>query len=196
MDQPDNAVKDTKDKPDALQIPDGPESSNTTSRSESPTAASASTDTPASPKKEPAPSIASRNSTTGVSGGLKQPGASGSGRPSISTVPPPVSAHSGPLFMNKFIIYENKTRLYVVASNTSDSRHRIMRIDRTVPQEELAIHEDDAIYTGKQMSGMLKMLEDGNRQSGGLGKARIIFGIAGELNCMPIPRRYSVLTCF
>lgn len=30
------------------------------------------------------------------------------------------------------------------------------------------------------MSGVLKMLEDGNRASGGLGKARVIFGIAGE----------------
>ena len=39
--------------------------------------------------------------------------------------------------MNKFIIYESRTRLYVVASNTSDSRHRIMKIDRTTaPQEE------------------------------------------------------------
>lgn len=40
--------------------------------------------------------------------------------------------------------------------------------------------EDEAVYTGKQMSAMLKMLEDGNRSSGGLGKARVFFGIAGE----------------
>ena len=53
-----------------------------------------------------------------------------------------------------------------------------MKIDRT-SQEEL-LHEDDTIYSGKQMSGMLKMLEDGNRSSGGLGKARVIFGIAGK----------------
>ena len=40
--------------------------------------------------------------------------------------------------------------------------------------------EDEAVYTGKQMSAMLKMLEDGNRSSGGLGKARVFFGIAGK----------------
>lgn len=85
-----------------------------------------------------------------------------------------------PLALNKFILYENRTRFYVVASNTSDSRHRIMKIDRTAPQEELVVQEDEAVYTGKQMSGVLKMLEDGNRASGGLGKARVIFGIAGE----------------
>ena len=38
------------------------------------------------------------------------------------------------------------------------------------------------MYTGKQMSAMLKMLEDGNRSSGGLGKARVFFGIAGGVH--------------
>ena len=84
-----------------------------------------------------------------------------------------------PLALNKFILYESRSRFYLVASNTSDSRHRIMKIDRT-SQDELMIQDDDTIYSGKQMSGMLKMLEDGNKGSGGLGKARIIFGVAGE----------------
>jgi hypothetical protein len=30
------------------------------------------------------------------------------------------------------------------------------------------------------MSAMLKMLDDGNKGSGGLGKARVFFGIAGR----------------
>jgi len=54
----------------------------------------------------------------------------------------------------------------------------MLKIDRTV-QDELHITEDDAIYTGKQMSNVLKMLEDGNKGAGGLGKARVFFGIAG-----------------
>ncbi|RDX41180.1 hypothetical protein OH76DRAFT_1365037 [Lentinus brumalis] len=82
------------------------------------------------------------------------------------------------LTFNKFILYENRLRFYVVASNTSDSRHRIIKIDRT-SQDELDIVEDEAVYSGKQMSAMLKMLEDGNKQCGGLGKARVFFGIAG-----------------
>lgn len=83
------------------------------------------------------------------------------------------------LAFNKFILYENRLRFYIVASNTSDSRHRIVKIDRT-SQEELIVVEDEAVYSGKQMSAMLKMLEDGNKQCGGLGKARVFFGIAGE----------------
>lgn len=83
------------------------------------------------------------------------------------------------LAFNKFILYENRLRYFVIASNTTDSRHRIIKIDRT-SQDELSVFEDEAVYTGKQMSAMLKMLEDGNRSSGGLGKARVFFGIAGK----------------
>ena len=80
---------------------------------------------------------------------------------------------------NKFILYENRLRFFIIASNASDSRHRIIKIDR-MTQDELSIFEDEAEYTGKEMSAMLKMLDDGNRASGGLGKAKVFFGIVGE----------------
>ncbi|KAH9834386.1 SacI homology domain-containing protein [Rhodofomes roseus] len=99
-----------------------------------------------------------------------------------STTPPSVypshHADDQALVFNKFILYENRLRFYIVASNTSDSRHKIIKIDRT-SQDELEVVEDEAVYSGKQMSAMLKMLEDGNRGSGGLGRARVFFGIAG-----------------
>ncbi|KAG8749234.1 phosphatidylinositol-3,5-bisphosphate 5-phosphatase [Serendipita sp. 396] len=80
--------------------------------------------------------------------------------------------------LNKFLLYETKTRFYIVASNAGDSRHKMLKIDRT-HQGELVVNQDDTTYTGKQMNSMLKMLEDGNRGSGGLGKPRTFFGIAG-----------------
>ncbi|KAI5993700.1 SacI homology domain-containing protein [Pisolithus orientalis] len=79
---------------------------------------------------------------------------------------------------NKFILYENKLRFYIIISNASDSRHRIVKIDRT-SQNDLNVIEDETDYSGRQMSAMIKMLDDGNRASGGIGKARIIFGVAG-----------------
>ncbi|KAH9477025.1 Polyphosphoinositide phosphatase [Psilocybe cubensis] len=84
-----------------------------------------------------------------------------------------------PPAFNKFILYENRLRFFIIASNASDSRHRIIKIDRTTQDEELNIIEDEVEYTGKQMTAMLKMLDDGNRASGGLGKAKMFFGIAG-----------------
>ena len=82
------------------------------------------------------------------------------------------------LAFNKFILYENRLRFYVVASNTSDSLHRIIKIDRTA-QDELVVVEDEAVYSGRQMTAMLKMLEDGNKASGGLGRPKVFFGIIG-----------------
>ncbi|KAJ3543835.1 hypothetical protein NMY22_g2991 [Coprinellus aureogranulatus] len=81
---------------------------------------------------------------------------------------------------NKFLLYENRVRFYIIASNTTDSRHRIIKIDRT-PNEghELIVVEDEAEYSGRQMSAMLKMLDDGNKPYGGLGKAKVFFGVAG-----------------
>ena len=83
------------------------------------------------------------------------------------------------LAFNKFILYENRLRFYVVASNTSDSLHRIIKIDRTA-QDELVVIEDEAVYSGRQMTAMLKMLEDGNKGSGGLGRPKVFFGIIGS----------------
>ncbi|KAI0785573.1 polyphosphoinositide phosphatase [Abortiporus biennis] len=80
---------------------------------------------------------------------------------------------------NKFILYENKLRFYIVASNTSDSRHKIIKIERTTTQDDVVVVEDETLYSGKQMSAMLKMIDDGNKACGGLGKARVIFGLAG-----------------
>ncbi|THH08331.1 hypothetical protein EW146_g9035 [Bondarzewia mesenterica] len=79
---------------------------------------------------------------------------------------------------NKFILYENRLRFFIVASNTSDSYHRIVKVDRT-SHEELEVIEDEAVYSGKQMTAMLKMLDDGNKACGGLGKPRVFFGIVG-----------------
>jgi SacI homology domain len=83
--------------------------------------------------------------------------------------------------LNKFLLYETKTRFYIVASNASDTRHRMLKVDRM--QEgagDLVVNQDDAMYSGKHMNSMLKMLEDGNKASGGLGKPKTFFGIAGE----------------
>lgn len=86
--------------------------------------------------------------------------------------------------MYKFTLYENKLRFYIIASNASDSRHRIIKIDRT-SQSDLQVVEDETDYSGKQMSAMLKMLDDGNKGSGGIGKDRLISGIAGRLSQAP-----------
>lgn len=141
-------------------------------------ASTASVKPPSPIPKESTPSLQSKASRKRTSDVVP---AAPSSRPSLTIMPRPLQPNKGPLSFNKFVLYENRSRFYVVASNTSDSRHRMLKIDRTV-QGELIIMEDDAIYSGKQMSNVLKMLEDGNKGAGGLGKARVFFGIAGMLS--------------
>ena len=58
----------------------------------------------------------------------------------------------------------------------------LMALEARIPLKiELVVVEDDAEYSGKQMTSMLKMLDDGNKASGGLGRAKVFFGIAGTL---------------
>lgn len=120
------------------------------------------------------PSIRSKDSKTLTNGTASV--AAASKQPSKSGLRP--TTDDSVLAYNKFILYENRLRFFIVASNTSDSRHKIIKIDRS-SQDEVAVVEDDTTYSGKQMSAMLKMLDDGNKGCGGLGKPRVFFGIAG-----------------
>ncbi|KAF8751532.1 SacI homology domain [Rhizoctonia solani] len=83
-----------------------------------------------------------------------------------------------PLILNKFVLYENKRKLYVVATGASDSRYRMLRIDRAA-SEELVVTEDEAVYTEREIADILRMLEDGNKVSGGLNKVQEFHGIVG-----------------
>lgn len=85
-------------------------------------------------------------------------------------------------------MYETKTRLYIVASNQSDSRHRVLKIDRVpgtddgTPGGELNIVEDVAVYTDEQIKQLLAMIDEGNKPSGGLVKSvPLFYGIVGAL---------------
>ncbi|KAL4931950.1 phosphatidylinositol-3,5-bisphosphate 5-phosphatase [Aspergillus undulatus] len=70
--------------------------------------------------------------------------------------------------MHKFSLYETATRFYMVGMDLSDTRFRILKIDRTSESENLSIIEDDIVYTKRQMSQLLDAIDDGNKSSGGL----------------------------
>lgn len=133
------------------------------------------------PSQHSVPSIKSRDTTTLTNGTVS---VNTNERHPAKPSHRPFSEDSF-LAFNKFILYENRLRFFIVASNTSDSRHKIIKIDRT-SQDEVAVVEDETTYSGKQMSAMLKMLDDGNKGCGGLGKPRVFFGVAGMTLCSHI----------
>ncbi|BCS19912.1 phosphatidylinositol-3,5-bisphosphate 5-phosphatase [Aspergillus puulaauensis] len=70
--------------------------------------------------------------------------------------------------MHKFSLYETATWFYVVGMDLSDTRFRILKIDRTSETDDLSITEDEIVYTKRQMSQLLDAIDDGNKSSGGL----------------------------
>ncbi|KAL4916564.1 SacI homology domain-containing protein [Aspergillus aurantiobrunneus] len=70
--------------------------------------------------------------------------------------------------MHKFSLYETATWFYMVGMDLSDTRFRVLKIDRTCETDDMSITEDDIIYTKRQMSQLLDAIDDGNQSSGGL----------------------------
>jgi phosphatidylinositol 3,5-bisphosphate 5-phosphatase len=83
--------------------------------------------------------------------------------------------------LEKFALYVTRQRLFVVASNQSDSRYRVLKIDRTSRVGDvLPVTEDGVIYSRTEVTDLLKMIEEGNRNSGGLVRAcPLFYGIVG-----------------
>ncbi|RCH83692.1 phosphatidylinositol-3,5-bisphosphate 5-phosphatase, partial [Rhizopus stolonifer] len=69
--------------------------------------------------------------------------------------------------LSSFQLYETKTRYYVIGTNEARQRYRVLKIDRTNPNE-LDVFEDDVLYTEQEKTRLLKMIEDGNLSVGGL----------------------------
>lgn len=70
--------------------------------------------------------------------------------------------------MHKFSLYETASRFYMVGMDLSDTRFRILKIERTSETSDLNIAEDDIVYTKREMSQLLDAIDDGNKSSGGL----------------------------
>lgn len=70
--------------------------------------------------------------------------------------------------MHKFSLYETASRFYMVGMDLSDTRFRILKIDRTSETGDLSVAEDDIVYNKREMSQLLDAIDDGNKSSGGL----------------------------
>ncbi|KAL1920313.1 uncharacterized protein VTP21DRAFT_1459 [Calcarisporiella thermophila] len=95
--------------------------------------------------------------------------------PPTDTLPEVASTR---LILNKFTLYETKTRFYIVGTNQSDNRFRVLKIDRTDPTE-LSVTEDATKYTREEINQLLEMIENGNKSSGGLREVCSAYGIVG-----------------
>lgn len=83
--------------------------------------------------------------------------------------------------MHKFSLYETASRFYMVGGDVTEKRYRILKIERTVPDDasELSITDDKTIYSQKDMNQLLDTIDDGNKGTGGLKLRCTTWGLLG-----------------
>ncbi|CAL7934642.1 unnamed protein product [Xylocopa violacea] len=89
--------------------------------------------------------------------------------------------------IQKIALYETKSRFYLMGSNNTLTRFRVLKIDRTEPKE-LVVVDDKREYTQDEIKDLVNMIDMGNRTRAGQrnnvgGVARIVsaFGIVGSI---------------
>ena len=98
-------------------------------------------------------------------------------------------------------MYETKSRFYVVGSNNTQSRFRVLKIDRQDPRR-LNISDDTTVYNSREIRELLTMIDVGNRskvgQKMGSGLTRTVsaFGIAGLDNLVVFHKATLNVTAF
>ncbi|KAK7789638.1 hypothetical protein R5R35_005398 [Gryllus longicercus] len=86
--------------------------------------------------------------------------------------------------IQKIALYETKARFYLMGSNNTQTRFRVLKIDRMEPRE-LSVVDDKVEYTKDEIRNLVTMIDVGNRRVGqkssSNGVSRIVsaFGIVG-----------------
>uniref|UniRef100_A0A3Q3G5Z7 FIG4 phosphoinositide 5-phosphatase n=1 Tax=Labrus bergylta TaxID=56723 RepID=A0A3Q3G5Z7_9LABR len=86
--------------------------------------------------------------------------------------------------MQKMVLYETRARYFLVGTNQAQTKHRVLKIDRTEPKD-LVIIDDKHVYNQQEVRDLLGRLDLGNRTkigqkgSSGLSRAVSAFGIVG-----------------
>uniref|UniRef100_A0A3P9HDP6 FIG4 phosphoinositide 5-phosphatase n=1 Tax=Oryzias latipes TaxID=8090 RepID=A0A3P9HDP6_ORYLA len=86
--------------------------------------------------------------------------------------------------IQKMVLYETRARYFLVGNNQAETKHRVLKIDRTEPKD-LVIIDDKHVYNQQEVRELLSRLDLGNRTkmgqkgSSGLSKSVIAFGIVG-----------------
>lgn len=86
--------------------------------------------------------------------------------------------------IQKLVLYETRARYFLVGSNNAQTKHRVLKIDRTEPRD-LVIIDDKHVYSQQEVRELLGRLDLGNRTkmgqkgSSGLSRAVSAYGIVG-----------------
>ncbi|KAJ0981073.1 hypothetical protein J5N97_009328 [Dioscorea zingiberensis] len=81
-------------------------------------------------------------------------------------------------YLQKFRLYETRSKFYMIGRDKSRTFWRVLTIDRLEPSE-LNLREDSATYTENECLELLKRIHEGNKSTGGLKFVTNCYGIVG-----------------
>uniref|UniRef100_A0ACD5WES0 Uncharacterized protein n=1 Tax=Avena sativa TaxID=4498 RepID=A0ACD5WES0_AVESA len=89
-----------------------------------------------------------------------------------------MEAMRGGKFLQKFRLYETRSKFYLVGRDKSRTLWRVLKIDR-LETTDLGIEEDPTSYTENECQELLWRIHEGNRLTGGLKFVTKCYGIVG-----------------
>ncbi|QCE02346.1 phosphoinositide phosphatase SAC2-like isoform X2 [Vigna unguiculata] len=81
-------------------------------------------------------------------------------------------------YMQKFRLYETRSKFYMIGRDKHRTFWRVLKIDRLEPSE-LNIVEDSTIYSEIECCDLLRRVHEGNKSTGGLKFVTTCYGIIG-----------------
>ncbi|CAN6302052.1 unnamed protein product [Urochloa humidicola] len=89
-----------------------------------------------------------------------------------------MEAMTGGKFLQKFRLYETRSKFYLIGRDKSRTHWRVLKIDR-MECTELGVVEDPTSYTENECQELLWRIHEGNRLTGGLKFVTKCYGIVG-----------------
>ncbi|PKA54060.1 Phosphoinositide phosphatase SAC3 [Apostasia shenzhenica] len=84
----------------------------------------------------------------------------------------------GDCYLQKFRLYETRSKFYMVGRDKDRTLWRVLTIDRLEPFD-LNIREDSAMYSESECNDLLKRIHEGNKSTGGLKFVTSCYGLIG-----------------
>ncbi|KAL6867237.1 hypothetical protein ACP4OV_015261 [Aristida adscensionis] len=89
-----------------------------------------------------------------------------------------MEAMTGGKFLQKFRLYETRSKFYLIGRDKSRTLWRVLKIDR-LESIDLGVEEDPTSYTENECQELLWRIHEGNRLTGGLKFVTKCYGIIG-----------------
>ncbi|KAK7349334.1 hypothetical protein VNO77_06616 [Canavalia gladiata] len=81
-------------------------------------------------------------------------------------------------YMQKFRLYETRSKFYMIGRDKNRTFWRVLKIDRLEPSE-LNISDDSTVYSEIECCDLLRRIHEGNKSTGGLKFVTTCYGIIG-----------------